>query len=287
MNKEYKLSGKAGNLWLVGVLLGPTLAILLSIIYSYIDVYNPFIYLTIIVYIGYLFGIVLIQKLVIRIAKCRDVASSYIYGALVGVFAVYANWSTFLYVLLQRYEDSIPLSEILLNPSVILELADEISNDGWYELFGSQVSGGFLWFIWIIQICGVLLAGIIGGSAVLHEEVFCENCNRWVEDIDFDLRLSFTDEFKVNNSVKNDIGILTEIPITEKNESPHIKVNIHHCSQCDNLSTVDIDLIKLEQNDKGELEENEEDFSPVILITNELYKKFILKKSESGANSNA
>lgn len=55
MNKEYKLSGKAGNLWLVGVLLGPTLAILLSIIYSYIDVYNPFIYLTIIVYIGYLF----------------------------------------------------------------------------------------------------------------------------------------------------------------------------------------------------------------------------------------
>jgi hypothetical protein len=281
MNQEYKLSGKSGNLWLIGILLGPFLAILLSIIYSYIDVYNPLVYFTIIVYLGYLFGIVLIQKLVIRIAKCRNTASSYIYGTMVGVFSVYANWSTFLYVLIQRYEDSIPLTEILLNPSTVLDLANMISVDGWYELFGFQVSGGLLWLIWVIEICGVLIAGIIGGYAVMHEEVFCENCNRWAEDIDFDLRLSITDESEINNSIKNDIGMLTEIPIAEKNESPHIKVNIHHCSQCNNLSTVDIDLIKLEENDKGEIEEKNEDFSPVILITNDLYKKFTLKKTES------
>ena len=100
MNQEYKLSGKAGNLWLTGILIGPLFAILLSILYSYIIVYNPFIYLTILVYAIYLFCIFLVQKLVIRIAKCRSRASYFKYGALVGVFAVYINWCTFLFVLL-------------------------------------------------------------------------------------------------------------------------------------------------------------------------------------------
>ena len=47
---------------------------------------------------------------------------------------------------------------------------------------------------------------------VLHEKVFCENGNRWVEDIDLDLRLSIEDEDKIHSSIKNDIGLITEIP---------------------------------------------------------------------------
>tara|TARA_B110000879_G_scaffold168408_1_gene217978 strand:- start:1533 stop:2372 length:840 start_codon:yes stop_codon:yes gene_type:complete len=278
MNQEYKLSGKAGNLWLTGILIGPLLAILLSILYSYIVVYNPFIYLTILVYAIYLFCIVLVQKLVVRMAKCRSRASSFKYGALVGVFAVYINWCTFLFVLLQRYEDAIPLTEILLNPSGVFHLASSLSVDGWYSLIGFNVSGWFLWLIWIIEILGILAAGILGGSVVLHEKVFCENCNRWVEDIDLDLRLSIEDEDKIHSSIKNDIGLITEIPVVQKDKAAHIKVNIHHCSSCNNLSTVDLDLITLEENDKGEIQENEEDFSPVFLITNEQYKKFIDKK---------
>lgn len=280
MNQEYKLSGKSGNIFFIGIPLGTFLAILLSIIYAYIDVYNPFVYLTLIVYIGYLYGIILIQKLVIRIAKCRNKANSFIYGALVGVFAIYANWSTFLYVVFQKFfGESIPLSEILLNPSVVFNFANILSVDGWYEIFGFQVNGGFLWFIWIVEILGILIAGIIGGSAVLHEEVFCENCNRWAEDIDFDLRLSITDESKIESSIKKDIGILTEIPIAKWNESPYVRVNIHHCSQCDNLSTIDLDLIKRKKNDKGEIEEEDEDLSPVLLLKNDLYKKFIQIKN--------
>jgi hypothetical protein len=37
MNTEYKLSGKSGNIFIVGILLGPILVTLLSIIYAYID----------------------------------------------------------------------------------------------------------------------------------------------------------------------------------------------------------------------------------------------------------
>lgn len=50
MNTEYKLSGKSGNVFIVGILLGPILVTLLSIIYAYIDVYNPIVYLTLLVF---------------------------------------------------------------------------------------------------------------------------------------------------------------------------------------------------------------------------------------------
>ena len=107
--------------------------------------------------------------------------------------------------------------------------------------------------IWIKEIIGILAAGILYGSVVLHEKVFCENCNRWVEDIDLDLRLSIEDEDKIHSSIKNDIGLIAEIPDVQKDKAAHIEVNIHHCSSCNNLSTVDIDLITLEENDKGEI----------------------------------
>jgi len=207
---------------------------------------------------------------VIRIAKCRSRASSFKYGSLAGVFAVYINWCTFLFVLLYRYKDAIPLTEILLNPSGVFHLSSSLSVDGWYSLIGFNVSDWFLWLIWIKEIIGILAAGVLDGSVVLHEKVFCENCNRWVEDIE--------DEYKIHSSIKNDIGPIAEIPDVQKDKAAHIEVNIHHCSSCNNLSIVDIDLITLEENDKGEIQENEEDFSPVFLITNEQYKKFTDKK---------
>ena len=280
MNQEYKLSGESGTIWIVGIAMGSILAVLLSIVYAYIDVYNPFIYLTLLVYIGYPFGIVLIQKLVIRVSKCRNLTSAYIYGALVGLFALYANWCTFLFVLLQRYEETVPLTDLMLNPGLVYEMASLISVDGWYELFGSSISGWFLWLIWIIEAIGVILAGVIGGPSVMHEEVFCEDCNRWVEDIEFDLRLSATDESQITASLNDDISLLTNLPVSDRMETPHLRVNLHHCSECNNLSTADIDLMTLKQNDKGEIEEDHEDFSPVIILSKHQYQKFLDKKEE-------
>ena len=55
MNTEYKLSGKSGNIFIIGILLGPILVTFLSIIYAYIDVYNPIVYLTLLVFIVVVF----------------------------------------------------------------------------------------------------------------------------------------------------------------------------------------------------------------------------------------
>ena len=277
MNNEYKLSGKPGNILLTGLLISPILAILISIIYAYIDVYNPIVYFTLLVYIGYLVAIVLIQKLVIRLAKCRDTKSASIYGLIVGFFAIYANWCTFIFVLIQKEDYPIELFDLLSNPKEILDIMNSLSIDGYYTLFGMEVKGGFLWFIWIIESIGILLAGIAGGLSVMDEEVFCEDCNRWTEDINFNQRLSNKDETTVRSAIDHDLKKLLSIPFAEENESPHIRVNLHHCSKCQNLSTIDVDLIKLETNKKGEVEEEKEDYSPVFILSKQDYQNIIAR----------
>lgn len=49
---------------------------------------------------------------------------------------------------------------------------------------------------------------------------------------------------------------------------------------CHNLSTADVDLMTLKQNDKGEIEEKDEDFSPVVVLSKNQYQKFLDKKAE-------
>jgi hypothetical protein len=221
MNTEYKLSGKSGNIFIVGILLGPILVTLLSIIYAYIDVYNPIVYLTLLVFIGLLVGIFIVQKLVIRLSKCRSKGSSIIYGILTGLFGFYASWCTFLYVMFRKEDVPMELLDLMLSPSLVYEMAQSLSVDGYFTLLGGgTVKGGFLWFIWIVEAIGIIGAGALGGLAVIHEEIFCEDCNRWAEDINFDMRLAIDNKGITKEIIETDIEKILNFeilkPSTEK-----------------------------------------------------------------------
>jgi hypothetical protein len=279
MNVEYKLSGKSGNIFFVGLLLGPIFIALLAIIYAYIDVYNPLVYFTFIVFLGLLFGIVLIQKIVIKLSKCRSETSALIYGTIVGLFGVYINWCTFLFVYFRYHELPIEFLDLMLDPVSVFDMANALSIDGYYSMFGSDIKGFFLWLIWIIEALGIIGAGAVGGLIVLHEEIFCEDCNIWAEKKDVDLRLAIEDQVSAKTAIDSDVTKILEYPIYVGANSEHIQVNLHQCSKCQNTSTIDIDLITYEENDKGEIKEKSEDFSKVFLLNRTEFGKFIAKKT--------
>lgn len=281
MNTEYKLSNKSGTIWILGPLIGFPASFLLSIIYAYIDVYNPLVYLAILVYLGYLFGIFMLHFIIVKVSKCRNKTASIIFGAILGVFTIYTNWVCFIYAFSQKMGGELFFSEVL-NPETLWLFMNIIAVDGWYSLFGTTISGGVLWAIWGIEALGILGVGLAAGSYSMHESVFCENCNHWTDDINFDLRLSMQDDpEKVQTAIKENIELLLEIPVISEGENPHIRLNINHCQHCHATSTLDIDLIKYKQNDEGEIEEDEEDFSPVFVLTEDLYQKFLQRKAEA------
>jgi len=283
MNTEYKLSGKSGNVFIVGIILGPILVTLLSIIYAYIDVYNPIVYLTLLVFVGLLVGIIIVQKLVIRLSKCRSEGSSIIYGIVTGFFGVYASWCAFLYVMYHRDGYPIELLDLMQSPLLVYDSAKDLSVDGYYTLFGVTVKGGFLWFFWIIEGIGLIGAGALGGLSVLHEEVFCEDCNRWAEDLNFDLRLAIDDKDTAKGLIDTDIEKILSFPKLENPNSEHIRVNLHQCSKCQSTNTIDVDLMSYETNDKGEVEEKNEDFSNVFVLSTNQFNLFVNKKNQTNS----
>jgi hypothetical protein len=288
MNTEYKLSGKSGNIFIVGILLGPILVTLLSIIYAYIDVYNPIVYLTLLVFIGLLVGIFIVQKLVIRLSKCRSKASSIIYGILTGLFGFYASWCTFLYVMFRKEDVPMELLDLMLSPSLVYEMAQSLSVDGYFTLLGGgTVRGGFLWFIWIVEAIGIIGAGALGGLAVIHEEIFCEDCNRWAEDINFDMRLAIDNKGITKEIIETDIEKILNFDKLENLNSEHIKVNLHQCSKCQNTNTIDIDFMTYETNDKGEVKEKSEDFSSVYILSTNQFNLFVNKKNNNPTHNSA
>lgn len=288
MNTEYKLSGKSGNIFIVGILLGPILVTLLSIIYAYIDVYNPIVYLTLLVFIGLLVGIFIVQKLVIRLSKCRSKGSSIIYGILTGLFGFYASWCTFLYVMFRKEDVPMELLDLMLSPSLVYEMAQSLSVDGYFTLLrGGTVKGGFLWFIWIVEAIGIIGAGALGGLAVIHEEIFCEGCNRWAEDINFDMRLAIDNKGITKEIIETDIEKILNFDKLENLNSEHIKVNLHQCSKCQNTNTIDIDFITYETNDKGEVKEKNEDFSSVYILSTNQFNLFVNKKNNNPTHNSA
>ena len=271
MNNEYKLSEKTGNIWTVGIVLGVLLISIVSSIYVLIDLVNPFKFLNIFIFAGYFIAVYISIKIALKVAKSRSSKNSFRFGVIIGILAIYINW--YLFVLFQLIDaNNISFSILMLDAINIFYYASEIANDGYYfdEIL---VSNGFLYFFWIIEAILIIIAGLIGGFGFTHEEVYCEECDRWVDLIGKDIRLSIADKDKLDTAIKEDIGLLTEFPIAKKNETPHLKVNIHHCEKCKNLSTVDIDYITIRKNDDGKFVEDNKDYSPVFLIDKETYTK--------------
>jgi hypothetical protein len=119
----------------------------------------------------------------------------------------------------------------------------------------------------------------------MHEEVFCEECNKWAEDLNFDMRLAVDNKDLTKEIIESNVEKILNFDKLENPNTEHIKVNIHQCSKCQNTNTIDIDFITYKTNDKGEVEEKNEDFSSVYILSTNQLNLFVNKKNEPTHNS--
>jgi hypothetical protein len=280
MNEEYKLSGQMG----AGPIIGPIIAIPLSIlgafIYAYIDVYNPLIYFTGIVWVIYLGSFVLVLEKVARVSKCRNQTTMVIIGLLVGLLSIHISWACFTHAFYVKFapqsSERPELLALLLDPRSSYNFATTLAEKGWYTIFGYRPFGITLWIIWGIEAGGILLAGLVGGMSALHEKVFCDPCGEWAKNLDYDKRLSLStlDQNSLQNAIAGEIDPLFDLKLAADGENPHLRLNLNSCPICQFTSTLDFDLITYVQNDEGEVEEKSEDLSPVFVLTEEQFSKF-------------
>ncbi len=190
----YKPSGKFTPTSLLLFAITSIIALpVLALLYSYCIWYIPFVYINFLITIGFGLGTgLLISNLAIKIGKVRNPMIGFLLGAIGGGIALYFNWAIWVDLVINSSEtygnsrigvtvstiEFLQVFSLASQPGVLLEFIKEIGTYGTWGLKGNTVSGGFLYFIWIVE---ALIT--IGVAAILPwykaRTPFCELGNCW------------------------------------------------------------------------------------------------------------
>lgn len=140
-------------------------------------------------------------------------------------------------------------------------------------------------------------------SLFKEKDVYCNNCNRWPDIIEF--RLYTKDIELLSQKFNDDVNCLLNLPVIDVSlieekkhkererefnalgveerdlifESTHLKVQIHHCSTCNKLKTISIYRINYGGHDSSFIT-YDNPISPTYILTKEQFEAFRLKESE-------
>jgi hypothetical protein len=244
----YKPSGKVP---VMGIFHSLVWGILVGAVVSYLYVpaaiYIPFIYLNIIIW-GVYAGIAGIGVMAsLKSCKVRNPTVATLLGGIVGLSTLYIQWAIYCSFMLNSNHTSayIPIGNhehgftfdkfiyFLSHPSDMLEFMSKISENGTWAIgrftSSQNVSGIFLWIIWVIEAAGIVLFPLFI-SRMIASGLFSECQNRWMdkEDTNKILLEAFSgsnDDFKAK-LVRNDFSSLLELKPTTSSSWVHTKVEL-------------------------------------------------------------
>lgn len=266
---------KTGDIFLLGLLLGPLFVGLLTTLYVQAIISFPDLFLLMISYILYIILFASFIYVLVRISKCRNTRIIKLLACCLSFFAVY--FKAFYFISASQNEHNIFLGDfsLLLNPTLIFQELNVLSQDIYDTVFGIQITGWIIWLFWIFQASGILVIGYLTGKYSTFEQVFCENCNRWTQ-LELRIMLEYESEEELQSILESDISHLLTLTPTSDFMDQHILVNIDKCKECDATITLNIDkkVGELTSRYGAIIDAKYQHISPVYVISYTLYRKF-------------
>ncbi len=278
MQKEYELSGKPGNIYIIGILVGSVVMFLCQYVYLLVNIAAPSFFYKLAVYGASLYLLFWVQKLVSRTGKCRGRTHAVICGFILGFIAVYLNMAIFAFLVISDTDDSEGLFVLLMHPGKIAELFQFfLTVARYHEEYA--FNRGYLELILVTEYAGIVIASAYGGSRALEEQVFCENCNQWAEKHTIENRLESPDSGQLNGIIWEDASSLTELKTADSDHPYQLQLHLFHCGKCSGLHAMDIDLVFCEPGANGLLVKQKEDAGPIMLIEEPVYQRILAHAS--------
>jgi hypothetical protein len=280
VNIEYKLSENPGKIYWLGFALTPFIVLLTCLAYVYSNLYVNFVGLNVLFLIIFCVFLFYINKLIVRISSCRSKKASMIHASYMAVVTVYLLFATYVYSMFRIDNVNYSLIDLIIKPVMMFERVGFIAQMGPYNVFGGKISGIYFWLYTFVELVIIIGSVYFGGKKGVHEAVYCEQCKRWAEDVKLDLKLDVMNEKEVTNILNSDLDKLLDLNKFNSKNSNHIVVNIHKCSKCNETCTLDVDMVSYTKDKKGNFQEAKNDFSPLYLINQDQYQKFVSKKAQ-------
>lgn len=276
MNTIYVKSGKIGLIWLYGFFFAIVITPLISFLYgmslSYFSDSLGELIVKIIIFCVFacLFGIV--QTETSQLSKCRNNIAKIFFFISTTALSFYLSWVFYVFYITHGSFNINEILELILNPIEFFESFISIL----------MISTGWMKFYWITELIGFAIIPFIS-IRTIKELVFCEDCNKWTKEQDFKLHLTYENLEQLKEIAEKNINELLNMPIAKNLNQNHIIVNFHSCDNCMVTNTLNFDLVTYtKRND--DISKLEEDYSPVICISNSQLEAFknkaaITKKS--------
>jgi len=238
-------------------------ATLLGLIYAYVVVYTPIAgYISLLFLAGFAIGLFMLVAMSAQWFKCRAPWFMSAVGLFAGAVALYTSWAFFEYALVSRYDDTSTLTmlDFLTNPAAVWALMVEINADGWYTISSATPSGAVLWFFWGIEALVILAAGGLAGMFALTDEVFCERCNTWADDVEPKLRVELpADEHAVQ---QDNVDWMTGLAALPEGAYPVMRGQLKSCPTCENTTPLKLEVVTAELDKDGNVSETTAELIP-------------------------
>ena len=280
MNKIYEKSGKLGSILIICSISGVLLIPLLSLGYGYIlgffsmspimDFSNQLMKFGL--FCVLLWILIFANVQIATLSKCRNSGINLLFFFLSTLLAYYLSWVFFVGYKINGFINFDSILALILNPF------------GLYAAIKSIYSSlDWTLYYWIAELLGFIVVPFLSLSRI-KEVVFCEDCNKWVSELDFKLHLAYDSPEQLKEIAAHDVQKLMDLPIAENLNQNHIIVNFHACKSCLNTNTLNFDLVTCsidEDDSSDDVNESKEDFSPVICISASELEAFKNKAEEA------
>lgn len=170
----YKPSGRFSPVGLATALgIGLVATFVASWIYGYTMAWIPLVYLNVLLVGGYGFAVGSILALGISMGKIRNVLVAVLLGLVVGLFALYCGWVTWIYAM--SSQELLVWDPLALGAGIVA-----LGQEGVWTIKGSKPTGWFLYSFWIIEAL-IVLGLAVWMSYEASDTPFCEDCEEWME----------------------------------------------------------------------------------------------------------
>lgn len=264
----YKASGNFTALSIIYPLAIGAIAIpILSFLYAYFIWYMPFIYLNFLGTILAACGIALISYLTVTFGKNRNPWLAIIIGLILGIYGLFTHWVVWVDLAMNAGKQiggstigitvsstkNEELIALLTNPDALWGIMKEIAAVGVWGIKGSTVSGGFLWFIWLIEALIIVLAPCAAGY-ISANEPFDELGNDWSEKKELKVPMEYILDFDtLKSEMENDgYGKLLALSPAHDPQGDHSEWSFYE-SKASQQYYVSVDNKTKKVDDKGNI----------------------------------
>jgi len=247
----YRHSGKMPLLGIpLTVFFGAATAAILGLIYSYIIVYDPIIYINMMCTLGFGFCIGASVAKGVRLGKIRNPLLAGAYGLAFGLAGLYFAWVADLWA-----RSGKPFNLAAFQPDVLKWYIRHFYENGIWTISnhgqkGDTVKGVFLGIIWIVE------ASVIAGFATVqaYKSVasvpFCEPCNEWTKTNVGAARLKYNPDIQ-RRLAEGDLIALDEALGASGTENLFTQLDLHCCPKCDNSIFLSVCTVATTIDKKG------------------------------------